>query len=423
MKVLWVSNSPIGPAAEILGETYSGSSGGWIQSEYNQLHLEHAEFSFLCTLPYVSEGDVLRKQSEKGTLYGVSAPRLSYGIRHNDAVQQAVQHVIDEVNPDIIHIWGTETWLSNAVAQSHTEAPKIVFIQGLIGVHQRYLGGYYKNNRRNLPYYREKRILLKGKSWIRTRHFRKQAEIEKETISLCGNVIIDSEFARAYCESISPDIRCFRHVLKPSRVFYPKQWELNKCERHSLFTIFGGNSEKGTQNLLWAVSLVKREIPDIKVYIPGSYCVDADGKLLKSTKDAFQNVLYKMISDLDLADNVFFTGKLSPEQMADAMAKCNVFVNTSCMEVHALSLREAMVVGLPCVSSLCGSVGEYLENGKNGYIYRYEEYESLAYYIKKLLLDDRLAVSFSCEARKVFRKAEQDDSALRDIYYCLLDRA
>ena len=33
MKVLWVSNSPIGPSADILGKEYQGSSGGWIQSE------------------------------------------------------------------------------------------------------------------------------------------------------------------------------------------------------------------------------------------------------------------------------------------------------------------------------------------------------------------------------------------------------
>ena len=37
MKVLWVSNSPIGPSAEILGKEYQGSSGGWIQSEYEAL--------------------------------------------------------------------------------------------------------------------------------------------------------------------------------------------------------------------------------------------------------------------------------------------------------------------------------------------------------------------------------------------------
>ena len=37
MRLLWISNSPIGPAAAILGEEYKGSSGGWIQSEYEAL--------------------------------------------------------------------------------------------------------------------------------------------------------------------------------------------------------------------------------------------------------------------------------------------------------------------------------------------------------------------------------------------------
>lgn len=65
MKVLWVSNSPIGPSAEILGKEYQGSSGGWIQSEYEALDKTLYQMFFLSTLPLVKRGEVLLKRMKK----------------------------------------------------------------------------------------------------------------------------------------------------------------------------------------------------------------------------------------------------------------------------------------------------------------------------------------------------------------------
>ena len=95
----------------------------------------------------------------------------------------------------------------------------------------------------------------------------------------------------------------------------------------------------------------------------------------------------------------FFVGAKSPKGMVEELLDCNVFVNPSCMEVHALSLREAMTVGVPCISSLCGSVAEYMNHGKNGFIYRYEEYEILAYYIKILFENDDMCKSIGYKAK------------------------
>ena len=168
--------------------------------------------------------------------------------------------------------------------------------------------------------------------------------------------------------------------------------------------------------------MIKNSFQNLKVYIPGNYKLDSNGELLPSVGDAFQNTLYKMINELGLKENIVFTGKLSAEQMASTMARCNVFVNTSCMEVHALSLREAMVVGLPCVTSLCGSVSEYVKDGENGLIYRYEEYEVLASHIKKLLMDVEYSKHLSNNAKETFRHQDSQDIPLNEIYNKLTKR-
>lgn len=159
MKILWVSNSPIGPSAEILGKEYKGSSGGWIQSEYETLDKTRYQMFFLSTLPSVKRGNVLHRKNESGEVFCVNAPRLSYGINIPEILQNNVQEIVDEIKPDIIQIWGTETWLSNAVSKCITDAKKVIFIQGLIGVHKRYLGGYFEN-------LKEDRKYLKGESLV-----------------------------------------------------------------------------------------------------------------------------------------------------------------------------------------------------------------------------------------------------------------
>lgn len=416
MRVLWVSNSPIGPAAELLGEEYKGSSGGWIQSEYDFMAKEDKSFFFLTSLGTVKENEIVHKKGDKGELFCVNAPRLSYGISVPKKTQKLIQDIIDTISPDVIQIWGTETWLSSAVAKSKTNAPKVIFIQGLLGVHQRYLGGYFGENRDDKKYIKKTGAIAKIKKVIRSYYFKKQAAIERETIDSCRNVIVDSDFAKAYCTSISENVRCFHHALLPNAVFKMKKWNLSDCNRHTVFTIYGSSAEKGTQNLLKAVAIVKRKYPDIKVLIPGNYLLDQNNKLKKKSKDYFQNVLYNMIENLNLVDNIVFTGRLSVTQMADELQQCHVFVNSSCMEVHALSLREALTVGVPSVSSLCGSTGEYIKHGENGLIYRYEEYETLAYYISRIFEDDKFAMQISEKALIAMRSISNGTKSLNEIY-------
>jgi glycosyltransferase involved in cell wall biosynthesis len=48
-------------------------------------------------------------------------------------------------------------------------------------------------------------------------------------------------------------------------------------------------------------------------------------------------------------------------------------------------------VGPPAISASGGGVMEIIEQGKNGFMYRYNEYQTLAHYIHRLFSDDALA--------------------------------
>jgi glycosyltransferase involved in cell wall biosynthesis len=403
-----VSNSPIGPAAEILGEEYAGTSGGWIKTEYEALPKKQVEMFFLCTSRTVKRGEIVEKTGEKGTAYCLYSPKISYGIKNPKTLGQNVQTVIDKIKPDIIQIWGTETCLSNIVSRCNKEIPKIVFIQGLLGIHKRYVGGYF-SKKENKSLFKGETIFSRFKKFLQDILFKKQADVEIETIKNCKNVIVDNEFSIAYCKALGDDVRAFKHPLLPNKKFFDYSWDISNISKHTIFTVFGATAEKGIHQLLKAVSIVKREYPNVKVVIPGNYPLDKNGKLIKNKNNGYILALYNLLDQLNLWENIEFAGKLNIDEMAQNMCKANVFVNPSCMEVHALSLREATVVGTPCVTSVCGSVLEFLTHQHSALIYRYEEFEVLALYIKKIFADESFAKTLSENGKKAYKKLFETD--------------
>ncbi len=398
MKILWVSTGCIGPVSRILDMPQSGSSGGWIQSEYESYlpyKTKDTEMFFLCASRSVENGGFLKRKTEEGTAYCVNLPRISFGIELSSKNMNVIQDIISEVNPDLIHIWGTESSIVYSVSKLTPKIKKVVFLQGLIGIQTRYSDKYISEINTNSNDFGK--IPLKDKIVQRIRDYfwKKQIDFEQYIIKNANNVIIDNEFSETYCRSISSEINCYYRFLSPSELFYNKKWEIDSCEKYSIFTVFSQTPLKGLHQLIRAVAILKKSFPQVKLMIPGPFNCE-NGKLKKEKfLSSYEVCIYKFIKKYSLEDNVVFLGKLSANEMSDFLSQCHVFVNPSCMEVHALSLREAMSVGIPSVSSLCGSVIEYVKHGENGLIYRYEEFEMLANSILKLFSDEKLSTKIS----------------------------
>lgn len=421
MRILWVSNSPIGPSANILNEKYGGTSGGWIQSEYESLAKEEHEMFFLSMISDLKKGEVLKKSNDLGTLYCCKLPKPCYGIKNPQYLEENIKGIIDEIKPDIIHIWGTETCISNIVSKCAPEIPKVIFIQGIIGVHQKYLGGFLER-KDNKKYFKGASLISLLKDELRKKLFKNQVAIERETLLNCKNVIIDSDFGKAFFRSVSDVIKCFPHPLLPNKVFYDYSWNYENIAPHTIFTVYSGNAEKGLQELLKAIAIVKRTYPDVKVRVPGIYPLDENKKLVAQKNDSYSCVLKNMIDSLGLEENIEFLGKLDVTGMAENMSASHIFVNPSCQEVHASTLREAMIVGTPCISTLCGCVAEFLKHNENGLLYRYQEYEVLAYYIEKIFSDKEFSKKLSENSGKALDLlTDESTKTMSEIYESIVD--
>ena len=67
------------------------------------------------------------------------------------------------------------------------------------------------------------------------------------------------------------------------------------------------------------------------------------------------------------------------------------------------------MVGIPAISASVGCVTDLIRQGENGYLYRYDEHQTLAYYIDKLFCDDSLACRIGDTGKRVVAQKYPQD--------------
>lgn len=87
--------------------------------------------------------------------------------------------------------------------------------------------------------------------------------------------------------------------------------------------------------------------------------------------------LEKLIKDLNLQDNVYLLGKKNKKEVAEQLAKSNVFVLPSRNENFSVSVLEALSMGLPVVATDCGGIRDCI-NKENGLIVPVNDEKALA---------------------------------------------
>ena len=105
---------------------------------------------------------------------------------------------------------------------------------------------------------------------------------------------------------------------------------------HKLISIGRLSEEKGFDDLIDVINILKDDIDDIHLDLIG------DGKLYKS--------LNKKIEDLNLKKHITLHGFKNKDEINKIIKKCSLYVMTSHTESFGLVLVEAMSYGLPCIA-------------------------------------------------------------------------
>ena len=144
--------------------------------------------------------------------------------------------------------------------------------------------------------------------------------------------------------------------------------------------------------LLKAFSKVSEELDCTKLHIFG------DGGLKLEISDYAQS--------LGIGDKVIFEGNVSNihERIADA----NVFALSSDYEGLSNALLEAMMMGLPCVSTDCAGSDEYIVDGENGRLVKVGNADEMAAALIDVLKDEEKTKLLAKNAKISSAEFEKD---------------
>lgn len=401
MKVLWITNRPIAAAERKFN--VKAISGTWM--EPTLLGLEKTD-GIEISVATVAPVNAVEHFEEDNITYYLVPQDSKRTYRYDDPAHiKQWEQVIDEAKPDIIMQWGTEYAHGLCVLNIAKKRgiPSVTEMQGIMEtIEYYYLSNLTKAQIKKA--YSIRNIIKRDGLYEEQKFFGKKAEIEKKMLALSENIIIENEWAMAHCRFINPESHLFVHHQSIGEMFFNKNWSLESCERHSIFTCASAYPLKGLHVLIEAIAIVKRSVPDVKLYVPGMR--DPFSKTdfkSKFKRQGYEKYLMYLINSLDLRDNVVFTGRLTQQQMADRMEKSHIMVIPSSIENLSTTLREAMAVGVPSIASYVGGIPETVKHGENGYLFRHEEYIQLADFILRLFNDDEKAKLFSQNGKNYIR--------------------
>lgn len=421
MDILWLINVPLPEASHLMGEEPLPFGGWLINASKDLANNEGIELSI--AFPSNKANKFKELKGEKINYY----PFIP--VKENDSkvieYNESFKMLLNNLKPDIVHIYGTEIahTLSMVNICNKLNIKTVISVQGLVSIIEKHMDSnlpihaIYGNTLRN--------IIRKDNVRGLKKLFRNRGKNEIESLQKTNHIIGRTTWDKACSKQINPDTKYHFCNETLREEFYKHKWEINDCEKYSIFLSQGQYPIKGLHYMLEAMPLILKKFPNAKVYVSGKDITKSDsikGKLLMTY---YGKYIRKMIKRLDLERNVVFTGPLDEEKMCQRYLKSHVFVCPSSIENSPNSLGEAMILGVPSIASYVGGIPDMLKDKEEGFLYQHDAPYMLAHYICEIFEKKDLAIKFSKNAREHALKTHDRDENTRrliEIYNEILSK-
>ena len=150
--------------------------------------------------------------------------------------------------------------------------------------------------------------------------------------------------------------------------------------------------------MLEALPQILTKFPNCHVYTTGKNPLQLIG-LEKIKCNSYNKYLGFLIKKYNLQNNVTFLGNLNENQMCERYLKSHIFVSASSIENSPNSMGEAMILGVPTITSDVGGVKNLITHNQDGFIYQSDAPYMLSFYINQIFESSSLARKFSQNGR------------------------
>lgn len=409
MKILWVVNGIMPRMAEKMGVQVT-AGGSWLNEPLDILsRREELEFHVV-TMWHKKQ--YVHKKIDNVYYYVLPGNYINECWKPIGKYGKLCKKIVEEVKPDIFHIFGGEFAFGLGFLP-YIKCPSLLTVQGFMSVINKkyYYGGIKIPSLFGclLPWNFATYFPMKIRHY--ENHLRGISEVKQ--VRFVDGIIGNTSWDYTQSRLMNPNSVYYNLDYAIRREFFARKWNIGKVKRHSLLFVNIGVPLKGFHSLLDAAKLLEKKYPDLTIKVAGT------NTTASRYVNGYAKYLKKKINKLELSGKIEFLGSLSGERMAEEMEKIHTFTLASCIENGPNVLLEAMLVGVPCVSSFVGGAMDYAKGEEEALFYRFDEPELLAYHIDRIWSDDELAVRLSGNAAERARKRrdfEEVSEGLREIY-------
>jgi len=406
MRVLWITESP--SKYQVLKSGYNGR--GWIESlqslieivpEIDQLGVafSHPTDSIKLTKEKVTYYPILKSKS-KNKIYWV----IDNWLKSNNYMTEKLQlaQIIKDFKPDLIHIFGTESWLCQAIEM--TDIPSVVHLQGIL---QPILNSYMPVGISNYDLIRSHwgRFIKGYGPFHDKKYFEAATSREYNYFKKIDVFMGRTDWDRSISSFLSPSSTYF-HVDEVLRdAFYnAPQWKNYKEKKILITSTLSDSPYKGLDLVIKTARLLIKEKVDFEWRIIGINNYSTYAQILAQKF----NVKYQSIQ-------VYLLGVKNAEEIIDLLLQTTMYVHTSYIDNSPNSLCEALLMGVPAISTNVGGISSLIEDGNDGLLVPPNDPYLLASKITQLSRNEQLLERISKQARNRAQKRHSKENIVDQV--------
>lgn len=209
--------------------------------------------------------------------------------------------------------------------------------------------------------------------------------LKRWSLESARGVTVNSEFTNSALQALSNSVTKLKKIPMgvDTGTLTEKQMKLADQIRHqykkkdSPLLIFVGRlvEEKGVGDLIGAVAILKESFKPVSLLVVG------EGQ----DKSQFE----QQVKQLNLENEVLFTGWIEPEDIRSYLAAADIFVGPSktskdgWIEAQGLTFLEAMSVGTTVIATGSGGINETVIDGETGFLVQENNPEQIADVIRR----------------------------------------
>ena len=392
MKILWFTNTACS-ASRIYNPKYF--QGGWLASLESRLNkkpdikLYISFYHNKSSLPFDYGNSTYFPILTEENFADKISKRIFGNFKVDELEIQRLLEVVKEVNPDIIHIHGTEA--NFGLIQKLVSQPVVISIQGIINpICEKFFSGI---PRAVVKKYEPLKLKFSIHSqFFRYKRFLAMAKVEQDILSVSKHIIGRTDWDRRVTSVLSPNRKYYHNDELLRDTIYENKWNSDSylSTEFKIITITGSPLFKGFETII-KTAFILQKLKEMKFVwnIVGLSEDDPGVKMIVS----WLNVNLQDI-------NINFFGKIPPEKFISLMLNSNVYCQASHIENSPNSLCEAMYIGMPVVATFAGGTDSMLENNTEGILVQDGDPYSMAGAITELKNNPEKAKQMAHNARQ-----------------------